>query len=160
MITLVGAVLMTSAVNISMFIIGRFIIGMGLGVAATATPTYVAETCPPKHRAFALGLYFSCWAVGTMIAAGICYRVSSESSKSLADTNKHQSQFIESTWAWRIPSFVQVAPSLICSFILLFIPESPRWLISKDRHEEALEVLAIVNSGGDKEDPLVVCLQS
>lgn len=75
LITLVGAILMTSSVNIAMFLIGRFIIGMGLGVAATATPTYVAETCPPKHRAFALGLYYSCWGVGTMIAAGICYRV-------------------------------------------------------------------------------------
>lgn len=100
-VTLIGALLMTCSVNISMFIVGRFIIGMGLGIAATATPTsvtqpvardldpgplygvanftqlrYVAETCPPKQRAFALGLYYSCWGVGTMLAAGICYRVS------------------------------------------------------------------------------------
>jgi MFS family permease len=74
-VTLIGAILMTSAINITMFLIGRFIIGMGLGLAATATPTYVAETCPSKQRAFALGLYYSCWGVGTMIAAGICYRV-------------------------------------------------------------------------------------
>ncbi|RFU25468.1 hypothetical protein B7463_g10874, partial [Scytalidium lignicola] len=139
-ITLIGAILQTSAVNIAMFIIGRFIIGMGLAVAATATPTYVAETLPPKHRAFALGLYYSCWGVGTMIASGICYR----------------SQFVTSTWAWRIPSLIQIVPSLACIFILIFVPESPRWLISKDRHEEALEILAIVNSGGDKTDPVVL----
>jgi hypothetical protein len=60
------------------------------------------------------------------------------------------------TWAWRTPALVQVAPSFICAAILLFVPESPRWLISRDRHEEALEVLAIVNARGDKEDPLVV----
>ena len=47
-------------------------------------------------------------------------------------------------------------PSLTCLFVLIFIPESPRWLIGKDRHEEALEVLAVVNSGGDKTDPVVL----
>jgi MFS family permease len=75
-ITLIGAILQTSAVNIAMFIVGRFIIGMGMGVAATATPVYVSETAPPKYRAFALGLYYACWGVGTLIASGVCYRVS------------------------------------------------------------------------------------
>jgi MFS family permease len=74
-ITLIGAILQTAAVNVGMFILGRFIIGTGLAVAATATPTYVAETAPPKHRAFALGLYYACWGVGTLIASGVCYRV-------------------------------------------------------------------------------------
>lgn len=40
--------------------------------------------------------------------------------------------------------------------IIQFVPESPRWLVSKDRHEEALEVLAVVNGGGDVTDPLVL----
>lgn len=40
--------------------------------------------------------------------------------------------------------------------VIFFVPESPRWLIAKDRHAEALEVLAIVNAGGDKTDPLVL----
>lgn len=76
-VTLIGAILQTSAVNIAMFIVGRFTIGMGMGVAATATPVYVSETAPPKYRAFALGLYYACWGVGTLIASGVCYRVSS-----------------------------------------------------------------------------------
>ena len=67
-----------------------------------------------------------------------------------------QSQYFTTTWAWRTPALVQIAPSIICAFILLFVPESPRWLVSKDRHAEALEVLAVVNAAGDKEDPLVV----
>jgi MFS family permease len=74
-VTLVGAVIQSAAQNIGMFIAGRFIIGLGLGLAATATPTYVAEACPPKHRGFALGLYYACWGVGTLIASGVCYGV-------------------------------------------------------------------------------------
>ena len=40
--------------------------------------------------------------------------------------------------------------------VIVFVPESPRWLIDKDRHAEAFEVLAIVNAGGDKTDPIVL----
>ena len=54
-ITFVGAIIQTFAVNVGMFIAGRGILGFGMGVAATATPTYVAETVLPKHRGFALG---------------------------------------------------------------------------------------------------------
>jgi len=46
-----------------------------MGIAAVSAPTYVAETCPPKQRPLALGLYYACWGVGTMIASGVCYSV-------------------------------------------------------------------------------------
>lgn len=59
-----------------------------------------------------------------------------------------------STWAWRIPSLLQVVPGLCCIAILLFVPESPRWLISRGRHDEALEILAIANAGGDVTSPI------
>lgn len=75
LIPLVGAIIQTAAQNFGMFIAGRFIIGLGMGFASTATPIYVAETTPPNHRAFALGVYYSCWSVGTMMASGICYGV-------------------------------------------------------------------------------------
>jgi hypothetical protein len=40
--------------------------------------------------------------------------------------------------------------------VLLFLPESPRFLIDQDRHDEALEVLAAINANGDKESPVVL----
>jgi len=40
--------------------------------------------------------------------------------------------------------------------ILLFIPESPRWLVNRDRYDEALEVLAILNARGNRDDPIVM----
>lgn len=61
-----------------------------------------------------------------------------------------------STWAWRLPSAIQGFFSILCIAILPFIPESPRWLIHRDRHEEALESIALAYSDGDQEDPIVL----
>lgn len=135
LIALIGGVIQGSAQNIGMFIAGRFIVGMGMAFAQTAAPTLVAETTPVKYRGFALGLYYACWGVGTLIASGVCYGT----------------QNIGSTWAWRIPSLLQAAPSVFAALILLFVPESPRWLISRDRHEEAIEILTIVNGASNDE---------
>ncbi|KAJ9611364.1 hypothetical protein H2200_004548 [Cladophialophora chaetospira] len=139
-LTLIGPVIQASAQNIGMFIAGRFIVGFGLGFAQTSCPTYVAETAPPKHRAVALGLYYACWGVGTLVASGVCY----------------STQHYSSTWAWRTPSLVQIVPSILCMAVLLLLPESPRWLIDQDRHDEALEVLAAINANGDKDSPVVL----
>jgi MFS family permease len=73
---IIGVILQTAAQNITMFIVGRFIIGFGTGIANVSAPVYVAETAPAKYRALALGLYYTCWAVGTLVASGICYGAS------------------------------------------------------------------------------------
>ncbi|KAF1995058.1 hexose transporter [Amniculicola lignicola CBS 123094] len=112
LIQILGAILQGAAQNIAMFIVGRFFIGMGSGLATAAAATYVAETVPSKIRSFALGLYFTCWAVGGLIAAGV------------------------------IPSLLQAAPSVFAIMILFFLPESPRWLSYHDRNDEAVVVLA------------------
>jgi MFS family permease len=59
-----------------MQIAGRFIVGFGMALAQVACPTLVAEVAPVNRRAFALGLYYACWGVGTLIASGVCYGVS------------------------------------------------------------------------------------
>ena len=46
-----------------------------------------------------------------------------------------------STWSWRIPSLLQLVPSLCQICFMYWCPESPRWLISRDRGDEALEIL-------------------
>lgn len=73
---IIGAVIQAAAQGVAMFIVGRLILGLGTGLSNVAAPTYVAETAPPKWRAFALGLYYTLWSVGTLVAAGVCYGVS------------------------------------------------------------------------------------
>lgn len=136
LLNILGAVISGSAQNIAMFIAGRMIIGIACGLAQTAASTYVSETTAPSVRPFALGMYFSCWALGSFLAAGFSYGCS---------------KLEPSTWAWRAPSLLQAFPPLLVLPIILALPESPRWLIFNDRSDEALQVLAKIN-GADIHD--------
>jgi Sugar (and other) transporter len=62
---------------------------------------------------------------------------------------------MQNDWSWRIPSLIQAAPSLFQLTFIWFIPESPRWLLSKDRDEEAFDILAKYHAEGNREDPFV-----
>ena len=62
---------------------------------------------------------------------------------------------IPSSWSWRIPSALQATPSVAQVFLIWFVPESPRWLCSKGREGEALQILAYYHANGNAEDPLV-----
>ncbi|KAF3025535.1 hypothetical protein E8E14_009561 [Neopestalotiopsis sp. 37M] len=130
LLNILGAAISGAAQNIAMFIAGRMIIGLGVGLAQTAAGSYVSETTAPHVRSFALGMYFTCWALGSFLAAGFCY-----GSQSLEPSN----------WAWRVPSILQALPPLAVLMIIPFLPESPRWLAYNDRQEEALEVVARIN---------------
>jgi len=54
--------------------------------------------------------------------------------------------------AWQIPSIVQIVPSLLQLSFIWFIPESPRWLIAHDRHEEARQILIKYHGEGVETD--------
>lgn len=62
----------------------------------------------------------------------------------------------QSTWSWRIPTILQAGFPLVQLGFLWWVPESPRWLISKDRTAEAYEILAKYHTAGDMQHPLVV----
>lgn len=75
-LNILGAGITAGAHNLAMFIAGRMVIGLGMGLAQSVAGVYVAETTKPSVRALALGLYYSCWGLGGIMATGIAYGVS------------------------------------------------------------------------------------
>ncbi|KAK6371399.1 hypothetical protein LTS17_009130 [Exophiala oligosperma] len=138
--TVCAAILQAAAQNIGMFVAARILLGMGMGASTVSGPTYLAETLPPRFRALGLGVFFTFFYVGGLLSAGVTYKTAQ----------------YHSTWAWRLPSALQGVFSLISMLIFPFVPESPRWLIYRDRHEDALESLALTQADGRKDDPIVL----
>ncbi|KAF3384074.1 Lactose permease [Talaromyces pinophilus] len=123
----VGIIIQTAAQNVAMFVVGRIIVRFGAELTSAAAPALLGETLPGAQRGPILGLFFSCFKAGGLLASTITYGT----------------QFIESTWDWRLPSILQCLPSALCVALLPFVPESPRWLVANGRHEEGLEILRI-----------------
>lgn len=65
-------------------------------------------------------------------------------------------EFIKNNWSWRIPSMLQGIPSVFQFFLILWGPESPRWLVSKGKDTQALKTLAHYHADGDETDALVL----
>ena len=127
-IVCIGIALQTAAQDIGMFVAGRLIIGIGTAVTNLTAPTLLGELLGPRARARVLGLFFSCYYVGSLLSAIVNYGA----------------QNILSTWAWRLPSLLQIIPSVLALSLIPFIPESPRWLLDHGREEEATEIIAIL----------------
>ncbi|EEB89700.1 hypothetical protein MPER_12172, partial [Moniliophthora perniciosa FA553] len=134
-----GTALQTAAQSVRMFIGARFLIGFGLSFAANAAPLLVTELSYPSYRAALTSAYNSLWYSGAIVAAWATFGTFQ----------------IPNTWSWRIPSVLQGVPSVLQVALLLFAPESPRWLVSKGREQEALRTLAYYHADGNEDDPLV-----
>ncbi|KAK4946421.1 hypothetical protein LTR10_014620 [Elasticomyces elasticus] len=118
----IGIILQSASQNIGMFIVARMIVGLGSQLSSAASPALLGELLPAVTRGRILGFFFSCFYVGSLASAIINYG----------------SQNIQSTWSWRLPSLLQIIPSLLALCLLPFVPESPRWLISQGRHDQPL----------------------
>ncbi|KAH9922466.1 general substrate transporter [Fomitopsis serialis] len=138
-IMLVGVGVQTASYNLSMFIGARFCVGFGLTFAANAAPMLVTEIAYPTYRAPITSLYNSLWYTGNIIASWCSYGT----------------ERIDTSWSWRIPSLLQGLPSVFQFFLVLLVPESPRWLVSKGKETQALKTLAYYHADGNEQDPLV-----
>lgn len=131
-----------------MLVVGRVIAGICVGISSSICPVYQAEIAPKEIRGRVVSLQQ--WAItwGILIQYFIQY-----GSSWVGGGPENPTQ---PTSAFRIPWGVQIVPAVILFFGMYFLPRSPRWLASKDRWEEAIQVMANVHGGGDVNHPKVL----
>ncbi|KAK0390178.1 hypothetical protein NLU13_3750 [Sarocladium strictum] len=139
-IVCIGTAIQTPAQTRAWFIGGRFVLGFGASIASAAAPAYAVEMSHPAYRGLMSGMYNNLWWLGNILAGWTTY-----------GTNKH----FDNAWAWRIPTLVQCGMPAVVLVVVMFFPESPRWLIAQDRTEEAIQILAKYHGDGDVNHPLV-----
>ncbi|KAL6710091.1 hypothetical protein ACN47E_009882 [Coniothyrium glycines] len=139
MIMVFGALLQGFAQHIAMYIIARMLLGVGILLAIISGSSLIGELAYPKERPFMTSLFNASYFIGSIVAAAISIRTTG----------------IAGNWSWRVPSLLQVCPSLLQMTTVFLLPESPRWLVSKDRDEEAFAVLTKYHAEGDVNSVLV-----
>ncbi|KPI34404.1 Lactose permease [Cyphellophora attinorum] len=132
----IGAIINTASQNYGMFCAGRFILGFGNSLSQLASPMLLTEVVHPQHRAPFTTIYNCLWNLGSFFCNAIGFGLS----------------YYKSDWSWRILTLFQIIPALVQLVFVWGVPESPRWLISKDRHEEALQLLAKYHANGNEQD--------
>ena len=117
----------TLAPNISAMISFRFLLGLAVGGASVAVPTYLAEISPAERRG-RMVTKNELMIVGGQLLAFIFNAI-------LGNTMG------DSSHVWRYMLAIAALPAIILFFGMIKVPESPRWLVSKGKKEEALRVL-------------------
>jgi sugar porter (SP) family MFS transporter len=115
------------------FLIFRFLGGIGVGVSSVTAPMYISEIAPAKSRGKLVALFQFNIVFGILIAYVSNYAFAGVG---------------ENDWRWMLG--IQAVPSFIYLVLVLFVPESPRWLILKrGKVAEAEKTLAIANPGSN-----------
>ncbi|KAF3933784.1 hypothetical protein ABW20_dc0101103 [Dactylellina cionopaga] len=118
-----------SSGHIAAIDIGRFVAGLGVGAATMINPLYVSENAPRAIRGLLTGLYQLFETAGIMLAFWINYG-------SLLHVKGHG--------AWQLSLAMQCMPAVLLFFGMLLCDESPRFLATKDRWEDATAILTKV----------------
>ncbi|KAI5369830.1 Putative major facilitator, sugar transporter, major facilitator superfamily [Septoria linicola] len=138
-IIMTGAIVTTAARSEAYLLVGRLILGLGIALGTSAAPTYAIELAPPQWRARVTGYYNSFFYSGSILATGVTYATAK----------------ISGSLSWRLPLTLQCIPPLFILAGSFCIPESPRWLCSHGRFEEATKILAKHHGAGNANHPLV-----
>jgi MFS transporter, SP family, arabinose:H+ symporter len=123
----------------------RLVGGMGIGIASMLSPLYIAEIAPARLRGGLIAVYQLAICLGVLVAY--------LSNCGLAEMARFCPEFYGSgVWrvvfvdeVWRGMLLAGLLPAGVLFILLLFVPESPRWLTKQGRSRAALEILARVN---------------
>ncbi|CAL8291668.1 unnamed protein product [Boreogadus saida] len=126
----IGGVVLGIAPDKITLLLGRVIVGLGIGLASMTVPVYIAEVAPPHLR-------------GQLVSLNTLFITGGQFSASMVDG---AFSYLEKD-GWRYMLGLSVVPALLQFGGFLFLPESPRWLLQKGRGQEGRVVLQRIRGG-------------
>ncbi|XAR49742.1 hypothetical protein NMG60_11033031 [Bertholletia excelsa] len=129
----VGSVVMAVAPTPGVIILGRIFVGFGVGMASMTSPLYISEASPVRIR----GALVSTNNLLITIGQFMSYLIN------LAFTN------VTGTWRWMLG--VAAVPAIVQFVLMLSLPESPRWMYSNGKTEEARAILGRIYPADEEE---------
>lgn len=127
----VGAVVLAAAQSYGDLVIGRLIVGVGIGLASLTTPVYIAEAAPANLRGKLVTLN-TLFITGGQVIAGVVAGL-----------------FSSTSGGWRYMFGLSGIPSVLLVVGFLFLPESPRWLVSAGERRKAAVALQAIRGVPD-----------
>ncbi|KXL48364.1 hypothetical protein M433DRAFT_159246 [Acidomyces richmondensis BFW] len=131
-IMIIGALLQATAYVSAHMIVARIVSGVGMGFINSTVPVMMAEFAPKATRGIFVCAQLSTLNFGIALVYWIDYGFGSGSGAA-------------QSFSWRVPVILQCIFLIPMLFIILIIPDTPRWLTSHHREDEALEVLRRLN---------------
>ncbi|KAL4888868.1 general substrate transporter [Aspergillus ambiguus] len=128
-IMVIGSIILATSTTVAQLIVGRIVTGLGNGMNSSTAPVYQSECSPANVRGTLLTLQ------GTMTILGLC----------IAYWLDYGTSFTDLSLQWRFPLAFQAVFAIFLILQVIGLPETPRWLMQNDRHEEAREVVAAIN---------------
>ena len=131
-----GALISAVAQGVIVLVIGRFLVGLAIGVASMLTPLYLAEISPARVRGAIVSLNQLCITGGILVSYLVGFALASSSDG----------------WRWMLA--LGAVPGVILAAGMLVLPESPRWLAGRGRIPDANAVLQHLRGTADVSDEL------
>jgi sugar porter (SP) family MFS transporter len=119
---ILGSILAPLSPNVGVLIVARALLGVAIGFTSVTAPVYVSELAPPQSRGMLIGLYQFALTSGIALADLVGYWLAGQQ-------------------GWRLMFGFGLIPAVFFLFMVLTVPESPRWLFAQNRVAEAESVL-------------------
>ncbi len=130
-----GAIVCAEAVAPWMLIVGRIVVGLGIGLSSGTVPVYISEVSPPESRGWTVSLFQLAITVGILLAYVVDYAFSR-------------------VQGWRWMFGLAVVPAAIFAVGMFLLPESPRWLARRGQMANARTVLARIRGTADVDEEM------
>jgi len=128
LIFVAGALVCAFTPSLAVLVLGRLIVGLGIGFATSTVPVYISEVSPPQARGWQVSLFQLAITIGILLAYVIDYAFAQSGG-----------------WRWMLG--LAVIPGAVLGLGMVRMPESPRWLAEHNEPDEARKVLARIRGG-------------